>query len=105
MSRTWNDPRTILSTADADVAQGSATWYDVTGCDAICLLATITGTVTIKIDLDVSNNATGLTTATDMTATGVQTITTPVRRVRAYTTGCTAGESASLKLIDVYNNV
>lgn len=98
MSQTLSTKRTILNTTAADVAQGSATWYNVEGADKLIFKVAITGTLTVNLDFDLS----GADDYVTQTATSSQTLVCddPCVRVRAYTSGCSTGESASVQLYE-----
>ena len=104
MSKYTTPAINILSLDAEDVAQEDAEWFDVSEVDHITLQVTIDGTATVTIDKDIAGSGAFIGTSTSSTETEQILITSPIKRIRAYSSGVGEGETASVDMYETYYN-
>lgn len=102
MSTNLSPKVTILDVSTADVDQGDAVWYTVEGSDKVLIFITISGSITVGLDLDVNGDASKIVSLGTFTSSDEKVLDDPCGRIRAYTTGWGSGDTAVVQIRNVY---
>jgi hypothetical protein len=104
MSKKAENSIVLLQADEADVAESAATYVEFGSCDKALFTIDLTGTATVTLDFDLHGDGSVIVQEA-FTADAEKMLDDPYGRVKAWSSGVSAGESATVKMARIFMNM